>query len=226
MAVAYLQHQPSPHIICYREARSVPCTGDFTDAFRSGDDSATVAIADVCGKDEQAHCHARYLRHIVRTLANDYSPSRLLDGVNLAFSRRIADFEDDRFASLFVATISGRRLTYASAGHDFALLISSDGRHQHLPPTGAVVGVCESEYYSERTLRVESTDWLVLVTDGVTDARDGGGRFFGNGGVARSALCAVKERVDDPATRILEAARKHGGGHFVDDASVLCIRVS
>jgi serine phosphatase RsbU (regulator of sigma subunit) len=224
MAVAYLQGQPSPRIMRYREAQSVPCNGDLTDVFPCGDESATVVIADVCGKDEQAHGHARYLRHVVRTLADDYSPASLLDRVNLAFSRRIADFGDDRFASMFVATLTERRLTYASAGHDFALLISSDGRHRHLPPTGVIVGVNGSEHYGERTLRVVSPDWLVLVTDGVTDARDARGTFFGTGGVVRSALRAVVAGVDDPAAMILAAARKHGRGSFGDDASVLCVR--
>jgi serine phosphatase RsbU (regulator of sigma subunit) len=226
MAVAYLQHQPSPRIVCYREAHSVPCTGDLTDVFPSGDASATIVIADVCGKDEQAHGHARYLRHAVHALADDYSPAGVLDRVNLAFSRRIADFGDDRFASIFVATLTGRRLAYASAGHDFALLISPDGRHRHLPPTGAIVGVNGAESYGERTMTVASPDWLVLVTDGITDARNAKGNFFGTSGVVRSALCAVRTGADDPAAHILEAAQKHGGDRFVDDASVLCVRFS
>jgi len=130
MAVAYLQDHPSPRIMRYREAHSVPCMGDLTDVFPCGDEGAAVVIADVCGNDEQAHGHARYLRHAVRVLADEYSPAGVLDRVNLAFSRRIADFGDDRFASLFVATLTRRRLTYASAGHDFALLISADGQHR------------------------------------------------------------------------------------------------
>jgi len=226
MAVAHVQDLPSPPVVRYREAHSVPCTGDLTDVFPSGDESAAIVIADVCGKDEQAHGHARYLRHAVRALADDYSPAGLLDRVNRAFSRRVADFGDDRFASILVARLTGRRLTYASAGHDFALLISSNGHHRHLAPTGVIVGVNGTARYSERTLGVDSPDWLVLVTDGITDARDAKGTFFGTGGVVRSALAAVRASTDDPAAQILEAARKHGRGRFVDDASVLCVRCS
>jgi serine phosphatase RsbU (regulator of sigma subunit) len=226
MAVAYLQDQPSPRIMSYRQAHSVPCTGDLTDVFPCGDESAVIVIADVCGKDEQAHGHARYLRHAVRALADEYSPAGVLDRVNDAFSRRIADFGDDRFASMFVATLTRRRLAYASAGHDFALLIGTDGQHRHLPPTGVIVGVNGAEHYRERTLSVASPSWLVLVTDGITDARNAKRSFFGTGGVVRSALSAVRTGMDDPAAQILEAARKHGGGRFIDDASVLCVRFS
>ncbi len=210
----------------YRDARSEPCTGDLTDVFPSGDESATIVMADVCGKDEQAYGHARYLRNAVRALADDYSPAGVLDRVNVAFSRRIADFGDDRFASIFVATLTGHRLAYASAGHDFALMVSADGRHWHLPPTGVIAGVRGSESYAEKTIPVASTDWLVLVTDGITDARGADDAFFGTGGVARNALCAVRSGKDDPAAHILEAARAHAGGRFKDDASVLCVRFS
>jgi serine phosphatase RsbU (regulator of sigma subunit) len=224
MAVAYLQDHPSPLIVRYREAHSVPCMGDFTDVFPCAGEGAAFVIADVCGNDKQAQGHARYLRHAVRVLGDKYSPAGLMGRVNLAFSRRITDFGDDRFASLFVGTLTGRRLTYASAGHDLAMLIRAEGHHRHLPPTGVIVGVNGAERYGERTLGVAPHDLLVLVTDGITDVRDGDGTFFGTAGVTRSALAAIRAGMDDPAVQILEAARKHGCGRFVDDASVLCIR--
>jgi sigma-B regulation protein RsbU (phosphoserine phosphatase) len=226
MAVTYLQDQPSPRVMCYREAQSMPCIGDLTDVFPCGGEGAALVIADVCGNDERAEAHARYLRHAVRALVEDYSPAGVLGRANRVFSRRIADFADDRFASLFVATVRGRRMTYASAGHDFALLIGADGRHQHLPSTGVIVGVSECEHYGEVSLRVAPSDWLVLATDGVTDARDRKGNFFGTSGVARNVHRAIKDGVDDPAAHVLEAARKHAGGRFIDDASVLCVRFS
>jgi phosphoserine phosphatase RsbU/P len=225
MAVAYLQDQPSPSIMRYREAQSVPCMGDLVDVFPCYH-GAVIVIADICGRDAEAFGHARYLRHVVRVLAEDYSPSDLLGRVNRALAHRFADFAGDRFASLFVGVLSERRLTYASAGHDFALLLNANGQHRHLPPTGVIVGVCETETYHERTVPVTPADWLMLVTDGVTDARNSAGSFFGTTGVVRSGLAAIRAAVDDPAHRILEAARSHGGRKFTDDASVLCVRFS
>jgi phosphoserine phosphatase RsbU/P len=226
MAVAYLQDQPSPSVMCYREAQSVPCMGDLIDVFPCSNDRVVIVIADICGRDTVAQGHARYLRHAVRVLADDHSPADLLARVNHAFSRRIADFGGDRFASLFVAVLSERWLTYASAGHDFALLMNAEGRHRHLPPTGIIVGICENETYQERAVPVTADDSLILVTDGVTDARNAAGSFFGTSGVVRSGLSAIRSAVDDPASNILEAARIHGGRRFTDDASVLCVRFS
>src|ERR1700744_1900409 len=108
MAVSYLQEHPSPRILRYREARSVPCEGDLLDVFPCSDDQAAIVVADVCGQDTRAHEHARYLRHAARALAADHSPARLLEHINVAFSRRIADCGDERFASVFVAATKGR----------------------------------------------------------------------------------------------------------------------
>lgn len=153
--------------------------------------------------------HARYLRDAVRALADDPSPASLLERVNRAFCRRVADDGDDRFASSFLATREGRRLTYESAGHDFALLMSADGRHRHLPATGVIMGINEADRYQDHVLAVASGDWLILVTDGVTEERDAKGTFFGKCGVVQSALAAVEGGVDDPAARIQAAQSVH-----------------
>lgn len=226
MAVAYLQAEPSPQILRYRAARSVPCAGDLVDVFPCAGHLMNIVIADVCGQDARAQEYARYLRHAIRALADDRSPARLLESVNRALYRRIADAADERFASVFVATLKGPCLTYASAGHDVAMLMRAGGHHRHLPPTGVIVGINAAEGYEERALVVGPGDWLVLATDGVTEARDAQGAFFGTRGVVRNAHTAIEAGFDDPAARILEAAQKHGSGRFVDDASVLCVRFS
>jgi phosphoserine phosphatase RsbU/P len=226
VAVTYLQEQPSPYFMRYRKAQSTPCAGDFIDVFASAGQRANIVIADVCGRDMRARGLARYVRHVVRALAEHDSPAAVLECANLALCRRVADVGDDRFASVFMGTLSGRRLTYASAGHDFALLMSAGGAHRHLEPTGAVIGVIGAERYQERVLDVAPGDWLILVTDGITEARDARGKFFGTYGVVRNARWALEMEFDDPAARILDAARRHGRGGLTDDASVLCVRFS
>lgn len=224
MAIAYLLDQPSPRIMRYREARSVPCAGDLVDVFTCAQEQVNIVVADVSGRDVQAQRYAQYLRHVVRMLADGHSPGGLLECANVAFHRHTNDYGDDRFASLFVATLKGERLTYGSAGHGFAFLVPANGRHRHLPPTGMLLGIDDAERYQERTLAVAPGDWLILVTDGVTDARDAKGTFFGTRRVVRNALSAIEAGLDDPAARILEAARRHTRRRFVDDASVLCVR--
>jgi sigma-B regulation protein RsbU (phosphoserine phosphatase) len=224
MAVAYLQEQPSPRILRYREARSSPCVGNITDVFPCAGGRATMMIADVGGHDSSAERYASYLRYAIRALADDYGPARVLERANRAFYRRLAGDEDNRFARAFVATLTGRWLTYAFAGHDCALLLRPNGQRHDLPPTGLVIGRNETEGYRERVLTVAPGDWLVLVTNGVTNARDDAGAFFGSHGIAQNAHSAIAAGFDDPASWILERAQKHG--RFNDDAAVLGVRFS
>ena len=184
-------------------------------------------MGDVSGRGLRTSGYAQYLRRAVRALADEEAPARVLNILNAGFNRQTADHgEFDRFASFFLASLQGRVLTYASAGHDFALILSIDGVHQHLPPTGLVLGISDAEHYQERTLCLESGDRLVIVTDGVTEARNRNGAFFGTRGVAQIATPAIKADADDPAAAILEAARDHCRGRFSDDASVLCVTFS
>jgi sigma-B regulation protein RsbU (phosphoserine phosphatase) len=222
MAVANFGDEPSSEIVHYREARSVPCLGDFIEVVPSSVKGTTIAITDVCGRDTQAQGHARYLRRTFRSLAADHSPAKILEVMNDEFCGRVGNYGDDRFATVFVATLAGRSLTYASAGHDFALLINANGRHRHLAPTGMLIGIRGAECYAERMLDVASGDWLIVVTDGITDVRDERGAIFGTSGVVRSAISAIRLGVDDPATRILEAAQTHACEGLLDDASVFC----
>ena len=226
MTMAQLRDQSLPNILRYREACTVPSAGDLMDVFPGGGNDAVIVIADVCGRDEQAFEHALYLRSAVRALSGDPAPARLIEIVNRKFVRRVTNGGDDRFATLFVARLSRRRLTYASAGHDCALLVRADGQHSHLPPTGTIVGIDEGERYTEKSIYVAPGDCLVLVTDGVTDARDSKGTFFGTTGVLRSALTAISAGMDDPAAQILKAAQTYGGQRFADDASVICVHFS
>lgn len=213
--------------MCYREARSVPGTGDLIDVFSSAGKQANVVFADTCGGDARAQADGRYLRHVVRMLADKRSPGSLVECVNAAFHHHLIGGDgEDRFARLFVATLQQRRLTYASAGLEFAWLLSANGQYRRLPPTGVILGINDAHRYKEGTLAVAPEDWLILVTGGVTDARDARGRAFGTSRVVRNAISAIVAGFDDPAAWILEASRTHGRVRYVDNASVLCVRFS
>jgi sigma-B regulation protein RsbU (phosphoserine phosphatase) len=226
VAIAYLQDKPSPSLMRYRDAHSRPCAGSLTDVFLSSGERANILIANVYGRDAQVPGHARYLRNLARAWAEEHDPNDLLTRVNVAFHRYLADEGQRGFAAVFFATLQQRQLTYASAGHGFALLITPFGRQRYLPLTGPIVGISGAERYVQRTFTVAPGDWLILATDGVTEIRNENGAAFGPDRVLRHALSAIGSGFDDPAEWILEAARAHGLGHFAEDASVLCVRFS
>jgi Stage II sporulation protein E (SpoIIE) len=121
--------------------------------------------------------------------------------------------------------VSGR-LRYLAAGHPYPLLMrdgrvvkSLTGGRRHLfgLPT-ATMSVAE-EF-------LEPGDWLTLYTDGITEARDEAGNFFGE---ERLVDFLRREAASDhppPETvrRLITAVMRHQRGVLQDDATVLLAR--
>ena len=205
------------------------CCGDFVGSWELAPNRSAIVVGDVAGRGREAGEAAAALRARVREL--------LVGGVPLAAILRIVSdtFTESvmkaatPFASLFVAILDGRNGTmrYASAGHEPGLLFSRGGRHRHLEPTGPVLGVPALPVFRERSLPLLADDMLVVVTDGVTEARRSESDeliFFGSSGVVRAVTAALRQG-HDPARTICQAAFEYAG-QLVDDASVLVLRAT
>ncbi|MEA2666278.1 MAG: hypothetical protein QOI11_3222, partial [Candidatus Eremiobacteraeota bacterium] len=99
-------------------------------------------------------------------------------------------------------------------------LFGSDGRHVQLGPTGPVLGL-GLHSFGQRALRLLGDSLLVVVTDGVTEARrrgdDGTWSFFGGSGVVR-AVDGARRTDSDPARAVCASAAAYAGGTLSDDA--------
>jgi sigma-B regulation protein RsbU (phosphoserine phosphatase) len=71
-------------------------------------------------------------------------------------------------------------LTIANAGHNPPLWLRCDGcRIEDIQRTGMALGVLENNPFEERTCQIGKGDFLVMYTDGVTDAFSPQGDDFG-----------------------------------------------
>ena len=62
---------------------------------------------------------------------------------------------------------------YSSAGHEPALFYrDSEDAYSLLESKGLLLGVQEEAVYEERTVRLENNDFVVIMTDGVTETRN------------------------------------------------------
>jgi serine phosphatase RsbU (regulator of sigma subunit) len=70
---------------------------------------------------------------------------------------------------------------------------------------------------------LEPGDWLAVYTDGVTEARDAAGAWFGEARLVEFLTRAVAAGHPPPETarRLMRAVLEHQGGLLQDDASVL-----
>jgi sigma-B regulation protein RsbU (phosphoserine phosphatase) len=79
-----------------------------------------------------------------------------------------------------VLDLASGRLVFARAGHDRPLLRrAATGACEWLDARGILLGFMEDVFLEEAEVQLQPGDALVLYTDGVTDANDPGGAFFG-----------------------------------------------
>jgi CHASE3 domain sensor protein len=198
--------------------------GDVFDVHRLSDRLGLILIADVSGKGVDAAVLTAFIKFTIRGIAlRRRDPGFILQEFNRAFPRTVEN--PYLFVSMFVGILDTwtLRLDYASAGHDIAFVRRSSGVEQ-LAVTGPVLGVME-EPFDVRTAYLEDGDTIVLSTDGLTESRDGSGKFLDTEG----AMEWIQQAPRDPselARELIEKARERSGKRMRDDVAVLAIRVA
>ena len=132
------------------------------------------------------------------------------------------------FATAVLAELDLRtgQLRYVNAGHPPPLIMR--GGKLGKPLTGGrrlPLGLGPDELtVGEETLQTE--DWLVLQTDGISEARDRNGRFFGEDRLVDflQREAASGHPPPETARRLIKAVLNHQDGELQDDATVLLAR--
>ena len=86
-----------------------------------------------------------------------------------------------RFVTLFFAVLSPEgRLTYCNAGHNPPMLVGADGEVRRLEVGGIVLGLFEGVDFAEATVDLAPGDFLVVFSDGVSEAMSAAGEEYGD----------------------------------------------
>lgn len=154
--------------------------GDFYDYVPVDKDHWGLTIADVSGKGMPAAIFMGLSRTIVRTsTTGNLSAENAIKHANELICR---DSRSGMFVTLFYAILNSqtKTLTYINAGHNPPLLFRAGSTDiQVLEAKGIPLGVTEDIDIEERGLRLASGDFLVLYTDGVTEAMNEQEEEFG-----------------------------------------------
>jgi hypothetical protein len=190
----------------YRPAQQVG--GDFFQILPAADGSILAVIGDVSGKGLRAAMLVSMIVGSIRTLAAfTRDPEELLRGLNDRLFGRISL----QFATCLALHIApDGRTVVANAGHLPPYL---NGREMALP--GSIpLGLVESAPVEVLRLQLETGDRLILLTDGVAEARNRQSELFGFERVTGLA------REDRTSMEIAAAAQDFGQE---DDITVLRI---
>lgn len=204
--------------------RSLPARevgGDVYDYFWVGSRWVFFYVADVEGKGVPAALHTVLTRRLLRALAQrGLGVASCLDELN-----EVLNQEEGRFVTLFMARldVNTGELCYASAGHDAGWILSKKGKVRVLEgEPGLPVGIQPTRYQEHRT-RLQPGEGLFLATDGLGEARNQAGEFFGPRLRALLELAGTTSATDLVEASLNSVLAFMDGAHQQDDLTVAAL---
>jgi len=161
----------------WKTARQVG--GDFYDVFDLPDNRLGLFIADVADKGVPAALFMALTRTLVRAAVLEFaSPADALRRVNELL---VPDTKQGMFVTAVygVLDMNNNQLTYVNAGHNPPLWVKSVGDTERLTRTAIALGAFIGHGVEERTIQLESGDYIFLYTDGLTESYNNEGEFYG-----------------------------------------------
>ena len=153
--------------------------GDFYDYFKIDDDHTAIVIGDISGKGVPA---AMFMMKTITCFKNfiapNKSPSQILKEVNAAL------YDNNHmhmFVTCFLAILNKKtgELEFANAGHNPPIIGTNYKYHYLKCQTGFVLGGLKDAFVIDEKITLSHGESITLYTDGVTEARNEQGGFYG-----------------------------------------------
>jgi len=198
--------------------------GDFYDYFLLDSGRLALVIGDVSGKGVPAALFMAVTRTLLRATAGQAAdPGDCLARVN----RQLLN---DSSAALFVSVFYGildtgtGELRYSLGGHPWPYLVRAGGGLAALEARGLLVGVFKEAAYETSQTWLSPGDALFLYTDGVTEAQNAAGGFFGSEGL-EAALRAGGSAPEGLVQGAINGVQQFAAGAAQsDDLTALAVR--
>jgi sigma-B regulation protein RsbU (phosphoserine phosphatase) len=189
-------------VVTLRPSRET--SGDFYDVSLLPNGRVGILVADVVDKGAGAALFMALSWTLIRTYATEYPtrPERVLSAVN---RRILEDTDANQFVTIFYGILDPvtGTLVYCNAGHCPPYLIHAQDNSpvRVLPRTGMALGVAQEVTWKQETVQLDPGCVLVLYSDGITEARNDQGTFFGE----HQLLEFVTANLEHPAQRVHDA---------------------
>ncbi len=202
--------------------------GDYYDFLPRSDGSLDVVIADVSGHNVGASLIMTATRTFIHARVQSFrSAAETATALNSFL------YEDLTRAELFITMFylkyhaETRNLSFANAGHNPPLIWRAKSRSlESLDAEGLIFGILPRVDFEERRVQLQPGDLLLLYTDGIIEAENSHGSFFGENQLAalleEHHALAPQEMIDNLLARVRMFT---GTKTFNDDVSLVAIRV-
>ncbi len=157
-------------------------SGDFCDMIPIGDDSFAFVLGDVSGKGVSASLMVSHLHALIRSLLSFGLP------VKEIVKKANGLFRDSVISSNYATLVFGKassngEVEICIAGHNPPLM-AQNGQVIELKATGIPVGLFRNTEYGIHKLQLGKDDFILLYSDGLTEA------FNGQDEYGEERLCA------------------------------------
>lgn len=199
--------------------------GDFYDFFFVDPDHLCLVVADVSGKGIPA---ALFMMASKITIANNAmmgkSPAQILMDSNASIMN---SNREEMFVTAWVGIleISTGRLVASNAGHEYPMVKTPDGKFELIRDKhGLVVGAFRDSKYTDYELILKPGSKLFLYSDGVPEATNEKGEFFGTDRM----LEALNSNPEADSENTLKTLRRavdsfEKGADQFDDITMMCV---
>ena len=202
--------------------------GDYYDVIPLDDRQTVLAVGDVSGKGAGAALLMANLQASLRTAVGMGSP--LVDVVARINDLIYRNTPPDQYITFFVAVYDAptSRLTYVNAGHNPPLLVRTNGDTQMLSAGGLILGFRPGVKYEQETVGLRPGDFIIMYTDGVSEAMNAAEEEFGEKRICES-VCIRRTQPIQQILSVLEnevVQFRAGNDCFDDDFTLLLARAS
>ncbi len=203
--------------------------GDFYDFIVVDEKRIGILVADVSGHGTPAALIASMLKiSLAAQIAHASQPAQVLSGLNQSL---LGKFRHHYVTAAYVfVNMEEKFLRYAGAGHPPLLLVDgANGNSREVLENGLILSWFPGATYSQVELPLVTGDWVVLYTDGITEARNPADCEFG---LDRLKECCKNHRgstADELAEQLLDELwhwiERAAGDELEDDVTLLALHV-
>ena len=207
-------------------AEMVPCLsigGDFFEYIDLPNGSFGLALGDVSGKGPPAALLGALTQgSLTAQTAVASGPADALTRLNSALVHRAIE---GRFVTLFYAQLDpAGTLTFCNGGHNPPFLVDGRGGVRRLETGGMPMGLFDGLPFAEESVRMAPGDFLVLFSDGVSEALDPDGNEFEDARIVESIAGAPGRDAPAQMQHLLSSVKAFtAGAPQNDDVTVVVV---
>ncbi len=198
--------------------------GDMVDYIKIDNNRHGVALCDVAGKGLRAALLMAKLQSTLRALVSDFnSLSELGKKINQIFHR---DSLPNIFASFVYLELhpDNHVITFINAGH-LPPVILKEGEVEQMAKGSPALGLAAGTEFLEQKIDIQKDEYFIIYSDGVTEARNEFGEFFGEQKL-KQLLPKLRGLTPEQAGEKILGVVAHfvGDERYYDDLSLIIIK--